>query len=257
MGQDFFASILNKKEPETYAEKCELLLEKGYSVDFSQALSKAFSLFGQNAGAFIGYSIIYLLINGVLSVIPVIGSVTQMFVLAPLMAGFYIVGRSVQTGSYSGFSQFFEGFNHFIQLLVQNLIMYSFLMAAILVMLVPIGVLVALGVIGQGLSPESMLSPAVFGLTLLLAIPILYVICIYMLAPHFVIFAKMTAWQAMEMSRKLVHKSFGTFIGIFFALILIAFLGVLFFGIGIIVALPIIMLLLYAVFDQIVGTYEN
>ena len=80
---------------------------------------------------------------------------------------------------------------------------------------------------------------------------------IYTFVQFIIIGNEANFWQAMEGSRKLVMKHFGTFIGLFIVLGLINFAGALFFFIGLIITVPLSYCTIYVIYKSIFGIQES
>ena len=140
------------------------------------------------------------------------------FLLAyPLTAGFFIAAHRINSNQPLFFDHFFDGFKYFIQLTVLMIVQ---------------GVIVFIGFIA-------------------LIIPGIYLSVAYYFAPFYVIFGKMDFWEAMESSRKLVHREWFSIFGLIIVLGLLNFAGVLAFGVGMLFTLPVSFCATYVAFDDI------
>ena len=70
-------------------------------------------------------------------------------------------------------------------------------------------------------------------------------------AIQFVIFEKLEFWEAMEASRTLVSREWFSIFGFVIILALLNMLGIMFFGIGILITIPISSAATYAAFKDI------
>jgi uncharacterized membrane protein len=75
--------------------------------------------------------------------------------------------------------------------------------------------------------------------------------------PFFIIFDKMEAWAAMQMSRKIVEKHFFMHLLFFFVLGIVAAVGVLPLLLGLIVTIPATICALYAAWADITRYHED
>lgn len=157
--------------------------------------------------------LLYAAIN--LAIIPFGGALFA----GPLSAGFFIVAHRIDRGKFVQIDHLFDGFRNFIPL---------FLVAIVS------GVMVFLG-------------------TLALILPGIYLAVGYSFAIFFVIFGKHDFWQAMELSRKLIHREWLSILGLVLVLGVLNILGAMAFGVGILFSVPISYCALYAAFDDIVG----
>lgn len=157
--------------------------------------------------------LLYAAIN--LAIIPIGGALFA----GPLSAGFFIVAHRIDRGKFVQVDHLFDGFRNFIPL---------FLVAIVS------GIMVFLG-------------------TLALIIPGIYLAVGYSFAIFFVIFSKLDFWQAMELSRKLIHREWLSILGLVLLLGVLNILGAMAFGVGILFSIPISYCALYAAFDDIFG----
>lgn len=137
----------------------------------------------------------------------------------PMMAGFLLAAHRLQSGKELIFETFFDGFKDFIQLTILMLVQ-SFI---------------------------------VFIGFLALIIPGIYLSVAYYFAPYFIVFGKMGFWEAMETSRRMVHREWFSIFGLILVLALLNILGVLAFGVGILFTLPITFCAMYVAFDDIMN----
>jgi len=162
-----------------------------------------------------GYFIIFTLVLFVGTSIPGIG----ILLTQTLSAGLILVAFYLSTGKQIFFEDFFDGFKHFAGLLLFTLVS---------------AILIFLGIIA-------------------LILPGIYLVVGYVFTPFFIIFSRMDFWNAMETSRKLVHKEWFSIFGFLIVLLFINVLGVMALGIGLLITIPLSYCALYAAFDDIVG----
>jgi hypothetical protein len=136
----------------------------------------------------------------------------------PLAAGFLLVTYYLASGKHVVFENFFDGFKHFAGLVLFTLISGLLIFLAFLALILP-GIYLSVG---------------------------------YIFAPFYIIFAHMDFWDAMESSRKLVHREWFSIFGFLIVLGLINVLGFLALGIGLF-TVPLSYCAMYAAFDDIVG----
>jgi hypothetical protein len=161
------------------------------------------------------FFILYTIIYIACMWIPIIG----FLISVPLMAGFIISAHYLVSGKPLHFEDMFDGFRHFAGLLLFTIISSFFII---------------LGFIA-------------------LVIPGVYLFTSYIFAPLFIVFAKMDFWDAMEKSRKMVHKEWFSIFVFVLVLGLLNLLGIVALGIGLLFTIPITFCSLYAAFDDIVG----
>jgi uncharacterized membrane protein len=201
-------------------EKVERLATEGYQFNLSYYISEGYELFKRNAGGFILFYLIFFVINGVLGIIPLIGTIASLVISPALTAGFYLAAKKIKNGETVEFSQFFDGFKLGVPI---------FLVTLIVVILTILGLI-------------------------LLIIPGIYLGIAYYFATLFVTFHKMDFWPAMEASRRVISKNWFSMFGFTLVLGLINLGGVIVLGIGLLVTMPITLCAIYVAFEEIVGT---
>lgn len=228
------------------------LLVNGYDFDFGSYISEGFAIVNKNIGGFIGYTFIYLATTMVLGLIPGIGSIANLLISPPLTAGFYIVANKIRNGEEHQFGDFFKGFDFFGPLVGASLL--TFLI--ILVIIIPVGVIAFLSFDMMAVGIDDDMPVGAILVILLALIPILYLSVAYTWASMLIIFYNYSAWEAMEMSRKLITKKwFSVFI---FLLItaLISAAGLLLVGVGFLYTLPVFMCASYVAFAKVTAGEE-
>jgi hypothetical protein len=161
------------------------------------------------------YFILFTLLLFVFSSIPVLGFV----VFQPMAAGILLVSYYLSSGREVVFENFFDGFKHFAALFLFTIIG---------------GILIFLGLLA-------------------LIVPGIYLSVGYIFAPFYIVFGRMDFWQAMESSRRLVHREWFSFFAFMMVLLIINILGLLAFGIGLLITVPLSYCAVYAAFDDIIG----
>jgi uncharacterized membrane protein len=204
-------------------ESVEALVQRGYTVKIGDYIQQGWELFKKNAGLYIAFTLIMVLINAVLAWInrsaSPLGSVISMVIAGPLGAGWYIVAFKQIRNRLPEFGDFFKGFNNFLPFFLVSLIS---------------GILIGLGF-------------------LLFIIPGIYLAVAYMFAMPFAVAQRMDFWTALEASRKLITKNWFSFLGFALLLFLINFVGALLFGIGLLVTIPLSACAVAAAYADIVG----
>jgi uncharacterized membrane protein len=198
-----------------------------YSVNIDQYFSRGWEIFKQYPWGFIGFLILTFVISIFCSILPApfgnskdgaAGFVN--FVLNPIFsAGFYIVALQIAKNRPIDFSDFFRGFNQFLQIFL------VYIVGAILI---------AIGFI-------------------LFIIPGIYLAVAYGFSSLFVIEKKLSFWSALEASRKLITKKWFSFLGLGIMLALLNLAGLLLLGIGALVTIPLTVCIIVAAFEDIVG----
>lgn len=241
---------------ESFNQKVQSLVSNGYPFKMGEYISKGFNIFSKNPGGFIGFTLLYLLMSTVISLVPFIGSLVSSLVIGPaLSAGFLLVACKLDRDEPTEFGDFFKGFQYLNQLIVLTLVMDLIVMGS----LIPLGVVVyQTGIFGWYM--DLMANPFDAGemphvpvWTLLLALPAMYLSIAYVFAIPNVIFQGLGFWEALEASRRIITKNWFLFLLFFIVLGLIVVAGVIALLIGMLIALPAIFCAQYAAYADIVG----
>lgn len=237
--------------------KFQQILDRGYRFRMGDYISKGFELFGKNAGMFIGYTFVFMLISMLSSVIPVIGPIVNGFILSPaLTVGFFLVAHKLNKGEGTAFEDFFKGFDRIGQLALATLLETLIIMGSL------IPAFITLAMVSGGLErlmDINMFSAPPIGsilLIFLLIIPAIYLGVAYSWTYMFIAFYGMPAWESMEMSRKMISKDWFTYFAFSIVLGLLAIVGFIALFIGILVAIPIIYSAQYAAFSEVTQLLE-
>lgn len=237
--------------------KIDRVLQEGYEFRFGDYISKGFDLVNKNLGGFIGYGLVYLLISLFVAMIPVLGQIAGVIIGPALLAGFYHVANQVDRGNPTVFGDFFKGFDK-----LGNLFLTS-LLTGLIVVVSAIPGLIVLFTSGFSITSLMMGEPAeentsmiVVGVLLML-IPALYLGVSYLFAPMLVWFYDLKPWDALETSRKLIGKNWGIFFGFMLVMGIIASLGLLLLGVGLLYTMPAYLCANYAAFADVTRLNEG
>jgi hypothetical protein len=195
------------------------LIAEGYPVNFKKYLVEGWRIFRADMGSFLIYAAIFLAINLSLEMIPVIGQVIAPVLMVPFAMGFFIFAAKKIKQQPTRFEDFFKGFNYFVPLAIVGILTSLLIVIGLFVFILP-GIYLAVGYLFSGI---------------------------------LIVDRKLTPWQAMETSRKIITKQW--LILCFLALFLLSliFVGTLFFIIGLIPATAIAFCILTAAYDDIIG----
>jgi uncharacterized membrane protein len=168
-------------------------------------LKRGWDLFKRYPGGFVGFFLLYILIQLVFHFIPLVGSVAAFAVGPALIMGNFIVCAKLLQDHTPKFSDFFLGFRFFIPLLLTALMG---------------GALTGIGL-------------------LLLIIPGLYLMVSYLFAASLVIDRRLDFWPALELSRRTVQPNLFGLFAFLLLLILLNLVGAALLGLGLLVSLPL------------------
>lgn len=162
-----------------------------------------------------GIFIIYSVIGSVALSNPISG----LLLGGPVITGYYIVSQLIKQDKPVELPDFFKSFDKFLPLLILNLLM----------------------------------SLVIFVGLILLVIPGIYFAVSYLFAHFFVWFYDVDPTEAVRLSRKTVSGNFGQIFLLCLILGGINLLGIMAFGVGILLTLPFTYCVIYAAFDDIIG----
>jgi hypothetical protein len=183
----------------------------GFNISIESALQMGFNHFRRAPGTFILYTVIFL--------IAIFFPVTGLILGGPLLVGFYLFTRHLQSGEEADFSLFFNSLQKFTSLLILNLLMTLVILLGFLFLIVP-GIYFSIS---------------------------------YLFAPLLVWFYDVSPGEAIALSRKMVSGHFMQILWIWLILLGINVLGGLAGGVGLLVTVPFSTCVIYAVFDDIIG----
>lgn len=249
-------------------------IQNGYEFKFNHYLSRGWELFRKQPLMLIGIFVVFIILTMIMAftvgLIPFVGSIVSNIIYAVLFAGFFIAINQIAKNKEPQFKDFFGGFNFFGPIAIYYIIYNLIALIAIAIPLFfllwsvfPIAELIE--TVQQGSDPEAMMQdyfqsgefiekiPQMILPILAMIIISLYLSVIYMLTSPLIVLKKMNFWQAMETSRKTVHKKLISFILFIIVLGIINFIGVLFIGIGLLVTIPFTMTATYAIYEDLYG----
>lgn len=189
------------------------------AVQPGKYLREGWELFKQYPGAFIGFALVFFLIQGVLGSLPKVGWLITLVSSAPLHVGFYIVCAKLLQRQTPVFQDFFTGFQFFLPLLLLTVVS---------------SILIILGLV-------------------LLVLPGIFLMVCYLFASMIVIDRGLDFWPAMELSRRTVQTQWFGFFVFLLLLLLINLGGALLLGIGLLVSLPVSACAVAAAYADIFG----
>ena len=175
------------------------------SLPLGEYLKQGWELFKRYPGGFVGFFLVYVVIQLVLNFIPWVGGVAAFAVGPALIMGNFIVSAKLMQDHTPKFSDFFLGFRFFIPLLLTALVG---------------GALAGIGL-------------------LLLIIPGLYLMVGYLFAASLVVDRRLDFWPALELSRRTVQPNWFTFFAFLLLLLILNLVGAALLGFGLLVSVPL------------------
>ncbi len=261
--------ILDQTDAQYPGRSVESVLNSGYTFKMSDYLNKAFKLFGNDAGNYIGFTIVSFVISMVVGMIPIIGSLAGLFLGPALNGGWYIFGQRHLSGQSRSFSNFFDAFKNppLIQLVIGSLVVSILTVVIMGVVLVPAVLVIGPTFVADIMALQNNTNPdevaaivaALFTGKIMLVIILASLLgaliaVLYLFTPMFIIFRGMGFWEAMEASRKIVMKNYVQVLVFLIVLGIIVAVGAMLCGVGLLVAYPLFFLALLVAFDDIMGT---
>ena len=193
------------------------------SLPLGEYLKTGWELFKRYPGGFIGFSLVYFLIQIALAIIPFLGWVASAALSPVLLIGCFIVSAKMLQGHSPQFGDFFLGFRFFLPLLLTALV----------------------GGLLTG------------GGWLLLIIPGIYLMVGYLFAASLVVDRRLDFWPALESSRTAVNPIWFGMFGFFLLLVLVNLLGVIALGVGLLISLPVSSCALTAAYADLFGLQSD
>ena len=190
-----------------------------YRIRPGDYLKAGWELFRQNTAGFIGFSVVALIIIFALNAKAGLGQVLGYIVGPPLWAGFIIVAMKLLLQQPTEVNDFTNGFKFILPLVLYSVVSSIFITVGFVLLIVP-------------------------GLYLLVG---------YLFTSWLILDRKLDFWQAMELSRKTVHKHWFEVFGFFLLLCVINFGGLLLLGLGTLVTVPWTLCTLTVAYKDIFG----
>ncbi|WP_338763893.1 hypothetical protein WAF17_20630 [Bernardetia sp. ABR2-2B] len=230
--------------------------QQGYSVELGDTISKGWDFMKPHIGSLIGFLIVAFIISiifGVIltftvSLVPYVGQYISQIISGAfssvLMAGFYYYFTKEYKDGYATFSDFFESFQDAATLIVSGLLTSIITYAPLFIVGLVISIFVGAGNYANITDPSEIFQTifaggvgiAIFvGGIMSGLIAILYTFTIPIIATN----SNMGAWQAMEISRKLVSANYLGVLGFIIILFLLNVVGAMCCLVGLFITGPL------------------
>lgn len=230
----------------TYLEK---RLEENRPFRYSDYMSEGTALPFKSPWLFLGFTLVYLLVNLMVSIVPIVGDLLTSILSGIALAGVGFVSYKLLRGESITFEDFFIGFQHLKPLaLVSLAVAAPFFLTGLV-----------LGYLGYasfltGMTDGLLMVESVTILILLLSfIPAMILALLWSYAPLFVVFHKLEPWPALEASRRLALKHPFLLFLLLLVAALVAALGILILIIGILWTMHFLSTTLYCAFADQIG----
>ena len=233
-------------------------INHGYSFSVSESLGKAWQTIKGDIGLYIAYFVTYMIIVVTLAFIPFIGTIVNWFIGPALAVGMAIATAQLKQGRSIELQTFFKGFDKWLPLFVGALLKGLIYLAA----MIPIIALFFIFVFGNLALFEGgakgfadLMTPGVittmifayFGLLLLFAVLYAYL----MWVSYLIYFHDYTDVEAIKASYHIGKQQLWSHIKISIMSFLLMLGGILCFGIGLLVAIPLIQAMVYEIYAEI------
>lgn len=181
-------------------------LRRGVTLDAGRCVARGWALVRHNPALLVGTGVIAWGLIVALPFVPRVGWLIGTAVNSPLLGGLYYVYLRRLRGAEATIDDVFAGFRFaYVPLLVAGLLSGGLTTLGLLLFIVP-GIYLAVG---------------------------------YMFVLPLVIDKRMEVWTAMEVSRRVVHRQWWTVFALALVATLITLAGILAFGAGVLIAVPV------------------
>lgn len=227
----------------------------GYDFQIGDFISKGFSIFGKNAAMFIGFLMVSVVISIVLRFIPLLGQLVSFVISGAMGAGYFIVAHKTYRNEQAEFSNFFDGFKDWVQLFLNTLIVTFIVLIGFLPAIIFFVKSYGFDSSAIDLQDPEAISDLIKGFGVLyiflyaLAIMLFSVFVIY--AALFIVFDKMTAWDAIVASVKTVSQSIFSHIIFLIVWIIILIVSALPLLLGLLATVPAFYCSIYYAWQDI------
>ncbi len=237
--------------------RLDSISQNGYDFKLSDYISQGFNIFSKNAGLFIIFLCANFAISIILGIIPFLGQIVSFLISSALIAGFYIVADKTYNKENATFSNFFDGFNLWLELflssLIGGLLIITAMLPAFFYLIVTIGFAGLTDIEDISDSPLGVLTGVNIFIVFILFFLGALVGLLFIYAPLFIYFEKLSAWDAIVASAKVVSKNIFMHILFGIAWFFIIIISVIPLGLGLLVAIPAYLCSVYVAWRDITG----
>ena len=239
------SDLLNSKEGKSLND----ILLYGYETNSIGYIKRGYEIFQQNAGAFIGFTIISFFLRIIGAFIPFAS-----LALIPLGFGINIIAKKIDKNEDYQFSNFFDGYQKFGPLVGLMLLQGLAIAAILLIAMVPFFLIFGINFssLGDGDFGGGQIAIIVL-LFLAVFIVMMFIAVAWVLSSQILIFNNNGIWESMEISRKIVSKKYFNWLGFLMLLGLLNFAGAICLLVGLLVTVPTSMCALYVAYEDVVG----
>lgn len=227
----------------------------GRGLDAGRGLEwirQGWQLFVKNPGVWIAIAVILTVITIVLSLVPVVGALAVNF-LMPVFAGGILLGcKSLSEGGAFGVDSLFAGFKRNTGNLVLVGVFYlvGVVVITVLVFLISGGAALTGGMMGRGPGVGMAVGGFLVALLVMLGLLVPLAMAVWF-APALVVFHNVAPLEAMKASFSACLKNFVPFLVYGVVLVVLCFIAMIPFGLGMLIMLPVMMGSVYASYVEI------
>jgi uncharacterized membrane protein len=222
-------------------------------------ISDAWGLFKQQAGLWIGFLVLYMVLYFLLDLIPVIGGLIAMFVQVLFTAGVvYSCGLLRREGAFA-FGDLFVAFNRRTgPLLIASLIALGLLIVPIIIGVIFIGGSAGFGALALGgeAAAGALGVGLIVGVLIMLVGAAVYTMAIWF-APALILMHDIAPVEALKMSFSACLKNILPGLVFFLVMTVLLLVSAIPLGLGLLVTLPMFWICYYASYHDIFLNREN
>lgn len=254
--QELDNDLLNQKD----GKSLRSLLDNGYETNSVEYIKKGVELFKQDIGSFIAFIFIVAVAQGIISSIPFVKGFASALI-APILAGGFIVAKMIDQKEVHAFSNFFDGTKKYMPLLIVTIIPTVIVAAIFLV----IGGWSYFKVSFLGIKPDfnfndlngmAKFTGAMYGMAGRAGLAGLIagiVSTLFLFGTFLVLFENFEPVRALDISRKIIGKKFLNWVGLLFLIVLFNAAGAICLLVGLLVTIPSSICALYVAYEDVVG----
>ncbi len=225
---------------------------------------RAWAAFRQRPGLAIGATVVGYFIVLLASAIPLVSMVAPLFVQGPIFGGLFLVALGMLRNRPTELGTLFDGFRRGYWQLVLAQLVQGLLLAALIVPLIFVGIAPVIVAFfkaqSSGIAPGAALAGGAIAWAVIVGLAVvaisLLVGALWVFSLPLIADRGLAFWPAMEFSRKLAWRNFGGMVLFMVAVALMNLAGLLLFCFGMLITLPVSLLLLASLFDELCGDLD-
>lgn len=241
----------------------EKSIREGYRFRLAQYLAEGFELYKKDMGSFVGFGLLVIVIILLSKFMPVIGYVIGL-VVTPLYAGYYVVADKIRRQNPHVFNDYFGGFERAFDLILAS-VAKMFLWILLMSPFVAFVGYNAYQEISTKYTTSTINATQFFEIVKILiptltvagVLTVLFIPFILWIDP-IIVFNKTTRpLDAIKQSFQLTKRNYFPILSFTLAIGFINFLGAFFFGVFLLLTIPLTYCIVYAAYNDIAGMFEN